>query len=367
MGTTTKVVDRTYLTKQFKNFNDTLVKPGLEDLDDRKVDKVPGKGLSKNDFTDALKTKLEGLENVELETEPIDFYTLDSDEFTYTKTPGTISKLFVHLVKGNTSDESVSIDNNVALDDDHKAVYVDSDGVKRYDVEINGNSSDGYTAYIEHSDIDYIAVFDVEITANSNLDSILDAFNDTNNKESLLNAIKKDCEENDVEYRVYDGNSGSYVVDKNGFYDDNISPNESATEADFIDQLISERIHQTTGVYDSDRTSTEKGYNGLNINIIGSNDIETGIFDTGWGTLEIPKPYRNSSWDCYSYTIGNCIDPDSYSSGGAKPGTYGNWIPSNDYSQGFNGLPIIAKALEEGRALDLALFVEELGRQSMYM
>ena len=85
---TTKVVDREYLKQQFKNFNDILVKPKIQDLEDRKVDKVQGYSLSKNDFTDALKTKLEGLSNYD-DTELVSaINTLNGD----INTEGSVAK-----------------------------------------------------------------------------------------------------------------------------------------------------------------------------------------------------------------------------------------------------------------------------------
>ena len=66
MPTTNKVVDRAYLLNQFKNYHRTLVTAKVQDIEstlNTKVDKVTGYGLSKNDFTDALKTKLDGLSN----------------------------------------------------------------------------------------------------------------------------------------------------------------------------------------------------------------------------------------------------------------------------------------------------------------
>ena len=63
---TNKVVDRAYLLNQFKNYHRTLVTAKVQDLEstlNTKVDKVTGYGLSKNDFTDELKNKLDGLSN----------------------------------------------------------------------------------------------------------------------------------------------------------------------------------------------------------------------------------------------------------------------------------------------------------------
>ena len=63
---TNKVVDRTYLKAQFKAYNSTLVNVKVETLNTTlagKVEKKDGYDLSKNDFTDAYKAKLDGLEN----------------------------------------------------------------------------------------------------------------------------------------------------------------------------------------------------------------------------------------------------------------------------------------------------------------
>ena len=63
MGSLVKVVDRNYLIRQFQNYDTNVVAPQIQDLDEGKVDKVAGYGLSKNDFTDAYKQKLDSLSN----------------------------------------------------------------------------------------------------------------------------------------------------------------------------------------------------------------------------------------------------------------------------------------------------------------
>ena len=47
---------------EFKNYDDTELKKSISNLEDTKVSKEEGKGLSENDFTTFLKTKLEGIE-----------------------------------------------------------------------------------------------------------------------------------------------------------------------------------------------------------------------------------------------------------------------------------------------------------------
>ena len=104
MGTTTKVVDREYLRSQFKNFNDILVKPKIQDLENRKVDKVAGKGLSSNDFTDALKTKLEGLSNYDDTSLVNAINTLNGDINTAGSVAKTTADAVAAIVAGAPSD-----------------------------------------------------------------------------------------------------------------------------------------------------------------------------------------------------------------------------------------------------------------------
>lgn len=66
MGNVNKIVDKAYLERQFKHYHTTVVKPQIATLEANtaaKVDKIQGYGLTKNDFTDELKLKLESLEN----------------------------------------------------------------------------------------------------------------------------------------------------------------------------------------------------------------------------------------------------------------------------------------------------------------
>ena len=61
-----KVLNRNYVFRQISNYHNTYIDRILKDTSDivnTKVDKVSGYGLSKNDFTDELKNKLDGLSN----------------------------------------------------------------------------------------------------------------------------------------------------------------------------------------------------------------------------------------------------------------------------------------------------------------
>lgn len=96
MGSLVKVVDRNYLIRQFQNYDTNVVTPQIQDLDNRKVEKVEGYGLSKNDFTDAYKQKLDSLSNYDASelTERVDnvelvIQTLQGD----VATEGSIAKM----------------------------------------------------------------------------------------------------------------------------------------------------------------------------------------------------------------------------------------------------------------------------------
>lgn len=82
---------------------------------DKKVDKVDGKGLSTNDFTNAYKEKLDGLENITFEeTDPtVPAWAKEPSKPTYTATEVGLGNV------DNTSDadKPVSIATQVALED----------------------------------------------------------------------------------------------------------------------------------------------------------------------------------------------------------------------------------------------------------
>lgn len=65
-------------------FNNDILAPiwnNLKTLDTGKIDKTEGKGLSTNDFTDALKQKLDGLSNTSTGNNPITCRKENGDTF----------------------------------------------------------------------------------------------------------------------------------------------------------------------------------------------------------------------------------------------------------------------------------------------
>ena len=137
MGTATKVVDKEYLKSQFKNFNDILVKPKIADLQANKVDKVAGKGLSSNDFTDALKTKLEGLSNYD-DTELINaINTLNGD----INTEGSVAKITADAVAAIVASAPQDFDTLKEISD-WIADHADSAAAMNSQITANKNAID---------------------------------------------------------------------------------------------------------------------------------------------------------------------------------------------------------------------------------
>ena len=106
----------------------TLNGQSVEDMIDDKVDKVDGKGLSTNDFTDEYKTKLDGLENIEFEeTDPtVPAWAKEENKPSYTADEvGALSK-DTPLFSGDYNDLENAPD--ISEDDSGDLVIADKDG-----------------------------------------------------------------------------------------------------------------------------------------------------------------------------------------------------------------------------------------------
>lgn len=106
----------------------TLNGQSVEDMIDDKVDKVDGKGLSTNDFTDEYKTKLDGLENIEFEeTDPtVPAWAKEENKPSYTADEvGALSK-DTPLFSGDYNDLENAPD--ISEDDSGDLIIADKDG-----------------------------------------------------------------------------------------------------------------------------------------------------------------------------------------------------------------------------------------------
>lgn len=147
---TNKLVGKAYLTRQFLNYNKTVVAPQFVTLNeeaDKKVVIAEGYDLSKNDFTDEFKTKLEGLENyndadvrkaIKDNADAID--VLNGDVATAGSVANVVNKRIVELVAAEEGKElsydtlgkvSTWIAGHVeSADDMAKAIKTNGDDIK---------------------------------------------------------------------------------------------------------------------------------------------------------------------------------------------------------------------------------------------
>ena len=229
-----------------------------------------------------------------------------SDEFTYVKTPGKITKIFLHLVEnraiknvytsGSNDEESIAIRNQMQTREiDGNTYFVDADGVVRYDI---GNPE--YNSFIKIVGDDIITVFDIEFVGNSHIAKIADALTDTRGNAAAYQKLVENLTKDGVTY--FSTNDGSHFYPINNIESArNLIENEIANDSVVI--LSSDKIAATGWSQDM-----------LSIDRFNSADIQTMI-------------------NRYSST------------------TYSN-------SVGYvHGLFIIEQALATGRALDLGIII----------
>lgn len=206
----------------------------------KKVDKVSGKGLSTEDFTTLLKTKLEGLENY--------------DDTTLTNAINSLETRLNTLVSGDTStaiesfNEVVAFLENLTDTQDLSSIIasieqqINTKQDKVNDLEdIRSGASLGKTSLQEHQDISHLAT-----------------------KEELQNVVD-DILENEEVYAAAVNDLNSRLVETNATIDTEISTRESlATEVQTL-------INRVT----SNEEVTATSYNELNERI--NNNYQEGI------------------------------------------------------------------------------------------
>lgn len=98
---------------------------------DRKVDKVSGKGLSKNDFTDALKTKLDGIEEEAEKNVQSDWNQSDNTKDDFIKNKPTIDNALSGTSTNAVQNKVVKEAIDLKLDKEDYYMY-DIDANKTY-------------------------------------------------------------------------------------------------------------------------------------------------------------------------------------------------------------------------------------------
>ena len=228
-----------------------------------------------------------------------------SDEFNYVKTPGTITKIFLHLFENDAvksvhtssgnEDETAILNQLQTQEIDNSEYFVDADGVVRYDF-----GTTGYANFNKIIGDDIITVFNIEFTNNSNIAEIADALTDTEGNAAAYQKLVENLTKDDVTY--YDG--GDYSC---------INPIVNVEAA-------RDMISGNFGAHNVIALSSDK------------------IFETGHSQ--------------------DLLDIDNYSSHNLATVIEDHSEGLTNHSFGYiHGLRIIEKALETGRALDLGIVI----------
>lgn len=253
-----------------------------------------------------------------------------SNEFTYTPEPGTIKKVFLHLYDGTTKERFIP-DSTQLQNVDGRDRYVDDDGVLR--CELIPEAKELYK--IGDSTFDIVVVFDVNVTRESNIRSsiIEPILNDTDAHERILDHILDD------ESHYYGFSSD--LNDSSSNYID-IQNTESVTA--LLNSIANgERYGYGSRIRDENYVQLKS----TGFHIMGSDKVFA-EYDLNSDHLDSLIPYNDDENDMYSFNIGWLIENTSH-----------------DESIGFQGIYIIEKALQEGRAIDIGVDLNSVSWQNI--
>lgn len=241
-----------------------------------------------------------------------------SDEFTYEPTPGTINKIFLHLYDGNTLEDVTPSDSQITEVDGN--CYIDSDGVTRR--EFNLDKWD--LKKIGDSTFDIVVAFNANITSESNLKDIVNTIIlDENVHAKIYEKMESDKSAQYVYTEDYsDGSSVAISI-------------ESVEDVTKLMNILANTVRDNCRMREDhvpDSDSIQE-YEPSGFHVMGSdkvictNDLSVDYFDI-FNT--------NADFDMYSNNITGLLDK-------TEP----------DESVGFQGIYVIDKAIQQGRALDI--------------
>lgn len=254
---------------------------------------------------------------VETDLTPAEDITETSDEFTYEPTPGKIGKIFLHLYDGDTLEDFVPSDSQIT-EVDGSQCYIDGDGVVRRELNLDNTS----LKKIGSNTFDIVVVFDTNITSESNLKDIINTIiSDENVHAKIYEKMENDT---DAHY--------SYAED----YSDGSSTAISIEGVEDVTKLMNILVNT---VRDNCRLREDRvdGYtyeyepSGFHImgsdKVIGTSDLSVDYFDI---------LITGAAFNMYSNNIANLLDNTEHNE-----------------SVGFQGIYVIDKAIQQGRALDI--------------
>lgn len=241
-----------------------------------------------------------------------------SDEFTYEPIPGKISKIFLHLYDGNTLEDVEPSDSQITeVDGSH--CYIDGDGVTRREFNLDKWRN---LKKIGDSTFDIVVAFDANITSESNLKDIINTMiSDENMHTKIYEKIEQD---EAVRY--------AYTED----YSDGSStaiPIESAEDVTRLMNILTNTVRDNCRLREDDLSGSIREYEPSGFHVMGSDKV-IGTSDLSVDYFDIFN--TNEDFDMYSNNIAGLLSA-------TEP----------NESVGFQGIYVIDKAIQQGRALDI--------------
>lgn len=251
-----------------------------------------------------------------------------SDEFTYEPTPGKIGKIFLHLYDGNTLEDFVPSDSQITeVDGSH--CYIDSDGVTRREFNLDKSG----LKKIGDSTFDIIVVFDANITSESNIKDIISTMiSDENVHMKIYEKMEQDKRNNvnDVYYTyTEDYSDGSSTV----------MPIESVEDVTKLLNALTNSICQYRDWREDHIFDSVYEYEPSVFHVMGSDKV-IGANNLGVDYFDIFN--TNAEFNMYSNNVAGLLDK-------TEP----------NESVGFQGIYVIDKAIQQGRALDIGVDISK--------
>lgn len=248
-----------------------------------------------------------------------------SDEFTYEPTPGKISKIFLHLYDGNTLEDFVPSDSQITeVDGSH--CYIDSDGVTRREFNLDKWN----LKKIGDSTFDIVVAFNANITSESNIKDIINTMiSDENVHMKIYEKMEQDKRNNVYYAYTEDYNDGSSTV----------MPIESVEDVTKLLNALTNSICQYRDWREDHIFDSIYEYEPSVFHVMGSDKV-IGTNNLGVDYFDIFN--TNADFNMYSNNVAGLLDK-------TEP----------NESVGFQGIYVIDKAIQQGRALDIGVDISK--------
>lgn len=241
-----------------------------------------------------------------------------SDEFTYKPTPGTINKIFLHLYDGNTLEDFVPSDSQI-VEADGSNCYIDNDGVTHREFDLDKWRN---LKKIGDNTFDIVVAFDTNITSESNLKDIINTIIlDENVHAKIYEKMESDKAAHYAYTEDYSDGSSTEI------------PIESVEDVTKLMNILANTVRDNCRLREDNLSGSIQEYEPSGFHVMGSDKV---ICANGSSVDYFDVFNTNAEFNMYSNNITGLLDA-------TEP----------NESVGFQGIYVIEKAIQQGRALDI--------------